>query len=297
MKRGSRNANVDAALRMEDLRIIAEKPHIMWVFYHGTIGKDGKTGNGYNPITHEGWCIPLRLWQRRKDMKPKQWAARVFNDAKKLRIMDDGVIKQNYSNPKNDKWWVVAPPPDANPKFGWVVRAQPPNRAVLQVVPEGGVGQGGDIRDRVNRLKKDAGIQTDGQEYPGVGEIYVATLRVQPDGRVKIYPQGDNTPMLALDRSVAEIKTRSTKFDHGPEQTTFGQHAVNPAAKDLPSTNTINVQTFIPLVPDFLMLTSIVLSVAAFINKKGAKESKSINETNVDIAPTEYLDYDDLKRA
>ena len=297
MRRGSRNANVDATLGMEDLRLIAQKPHIMWVFYEGSVNILGETGKGYNPVTHEGWCIPLRLWQKRDSLQPKQWAARVFNSARKLRIIDDGVIKQNYSNPKNDKWWVLAPPPEANPKFGRVVRAQPPDRAILQVVPEGGVGKGGDLRDRINRLKKSSQTQTDEQEYLGVGEIYVATLLVQPDGTVKIYPQGDNTPMLVLNRNVAEIKTQSTKFDHNPEQTTYGGFAVNPAAKDIPSTNTINVQTFIPMVPDFLMLASIALSVAAFINKKGSKDSDSINETTIDIAPTEYLDYDDLKRA
>jgi hypothetical protein len=150
----------------------------------------------------------------------------------------------------------------------------------------------GDIQHRVAQLRAEHKKEQGDQEYPGVGEVYVATIRIQPDGHVKIYPEGEKKPLLSLYRQAAKLNTQSTQFEHGPEQTSFGQYSINPMARDLPSTNTITVQSFIPTIPDFVMVASIARAVADYVNESGSRESR--NKTEVNIVPTEYIDYEDL---
>lgn len=297
MRRTARNAIDESGLRGEDLRIIAQKPHIMWVFYHGKLS-NGEIAVGYNPVSHESWCIPLSIWRSRDSMRPDLWEAECKNSARKLRIIDNGVVKINYSDPENNKWWVLAPTPESKPVYGMVVRAQPPDRAILEVVPEGGQGSGGDIQTRIQNLKAEFGngLSSNDKEYPGIDEVWVATMRVEPDGHVKVYPDGQPIPLLTLYRDLAEIKTKGTRFDHMPDQLQFSEYAVHPASKEVPSTNTLNVQTFFPTTSEFLMVTAIALSIAQFINKQQSKRSESTSREEVEIVPTEFIDYEDLKR-
>jgi len=289
-----RNPVHDSQIQAEDFRLIAAKPHIMWVFYHGYVSRT-EIATGYNPAQHEGWCIPLLHWRRKEKMPAKQWISEAMDSARKLRIVDTGVILQNYSDPETNKWWIVAPVPEANPVFGVPVRAQPSNREALLAVPQGSDDPGGDMERRVAALRGD---NEKAKDYPGVDEVWVATLRIQPDGHVKVYPQGidEGVPLLTLYRQLTNIKSQSTKFDHDPDQTIFGQYQVSPASKDIPSTNTIPVRTFIPFSPDFLMVTAMALATAKYINKAANKKQNNRNKNEETIVPTVFIDYDELRR-
>lgn len=287
-----RNASQDGSIKSEEFRLISTKPHIMWVFYHGYVSKT-EIATGYNPEQHEGWCIPLQLWRKKKSMSAQNWISQAMNDARKIRIIDTGVVIQNYSDPETNRWWIMAPAD--RPVYGVPVRAQPNNREALIAVPSGTDSPGGDMERRVQALRSE---NESAKDYPAVDEVWVATVRIQPDGYVKVYPKGVNegVPLLTLYNQVTNIKSASTKFDHDPDQMIFGQHQVSPASKDLPSTNTIPVQTFIPLSPDFLMIAAMAVATAQYINKAGAKDVISQNTTENNVIPTEFIDYADLKR-
>ena len=114
MRRSARSPASETAITNQDFRLIASQPHIVWVFYHGYVSQS-ELATGYSPDQHESWCIPRSLWKQRESMNAEQYFYRCMNDARKLRILDDGVIKINYTDPTNEKWWVQAPPPDARP--------------------------------------------------------------------------------------------------------------------------------------------------------------------------------------
>ena len=66
-RRSARSPRAEAALTMEDRRLIAQGSMILWVIYHGKLA-NGKIATGYDVKQHKAWCIPRSLWVRRKLM-------------------------------------------------------------------------------------------------------------------------------------------------------------------------------------------------------------------------------------
>ena len=296
MRRSVRNAEGLRAVENEKARLLAQTPHIIWVFYNGPV-RGGKLASGYNVEQHESWCIPLSLWRNRDKMTATKFTQEASYAATRLRFLDDGVTRRNYHDPENKKWWVLAPHPSANPKFGTIVRAQAPDRAKLQMVQADSVVTGGDIQTRLQRLKGKQNSTDSDTNYPGADELWVASIRVKKDGHVDIYPDDvmDNKPLLTIYRNAARFQTLSTKFDHDPQDMVFKSHAVNPASKDLPSTNTIPVQTFQITNPNFLVFAAVAASISQYIQDR-VRETKRERTTKHKIVPTEYIDYEDLRR-
>lgn len=280
--------------KMEDYKLIANKTHIMWVFYIGPVS-DTTYSSGYNPNQHEGWCIPLRLFQKRDSMSLEEFDSRVFATAKKLRVLDDGTIRRNYND--TDKWWILAPTPNQNPTWGIVVRAQEPDRAMMNVVPYGGEGKKeADLQQRAAGLRASFG-RGEEQKYPEEDDVWVETMRIKRDGSVEFLPRNGSTrPLAKIYKELFEINSQGSNFNHEPRHLSFGNFQTNPMSQEMPSTVTMPVQTYIPAFPEFLTISSLIVAVASYLNENGLRDAvRNTNETR-DITPTEYIDYEDLKR-
>ena len=294
MRRGARNSAATAAHAIEDSRIISQSPDINWVFYHGPISPTS-IATGYDVKQHEGWCIPLSLFREKKKLSEDQFLKKVEAQARLLKIRDDGIVKRNYTG---DGWWVVAPPPDSRPVYGTVIKAQPYDRSQIMAVPTKTSTTSGDPMQRLDQLKKKRQAERESKNFPGDDDVWIGTTRIRPDGTVEIYPfyADDPRPLMVFSRTATNVKSGSTKFDHNPEQMSFQSHSVSPNAKDLPSTNTIPVQTFTISNPEFLMITALVVAIAAYVAGSKEKDSDVKRKSKHIDYPTEYIDYEDLRR-
>ena len=248
---------------------------------------------GYDVKQHEGWCIPLSLSRQKGKIPEEEFLNEVLNQARLIKLRDDGIVKRNYVG---DGWWIVAPPPDARPVYGSVIKAQPADRSKIMAVPTNTPTTSGDPLQRLAQQKKKRQADKEGINFPAEDEVWIGTTRIKADGTIEIYPLDNPKPLLIMDRHEVNIKSGSSKFDHDPEQMSFQSHSVTPNAKDIPSTNTIPVQTFIATNPEFSMITSLAIAIAKYV----AKSSKERDETSVDVSSTEYqiqyIDYEDLRR-
>ena len=280
--------------QMEQLRHIAVKSQSMYVFYTGPVSKT-EYASGYRIDQHQGWCIPLQLHRQKGSMSLDEFDAQVFSQARLLRVLDDGTIRRNYNDA--NKWWVMAPPPNQKPVFGIVARAQPPNRAMLNVVPYGKTGaSGGDLQQRAAKLREGFGAG-DEQDYVSKDDVWVETIRIKDDGSVEFFPKdGTSKALLKIYKELFEINAQGTKFSHDPSQTTFGGFGTNPMSESMPSTVTVPVQTYIPVFPEFLTVAAMAIATAKYLNESGQKNDVTNTNDTRDIAPTEFLHYEDLKR-
>jgi len=112
---------------------------------------------------------------------------------------------------------------------------------------------------------------------------------------VQIFPADSPIPLLELSNKAAKLAVRSTKLTHDPDQMSFAGHSVNPMAKDLPSTNTMPVQTFTISNPDLLMVAAMAISVARYLQSERNRD-KDKRTSSHKIVPTEFIDYEDLLR-
>ena len=232
-------------------------------------------------------------------MSVTEWTAQAMHDATLLRMLGDGVIKHNYSDPENKKWWVLAAIPEASPLWGMPVRAQPADRAELQVVQTKTQTTSGGPQERIMQLRgrmDETSGNKDEKNYVGTDEVWVATLRIQDNGHVELYPKGSAQPMMKVYKELLSVKTQGTKFDHDPGQMSFGQHSVNPLAQDMPSTNTIPVQSYTSSTSELLMIASLAIAAAKYINQEGLKNFtiRPGASSTSEIVPTQHLDYHDL---
>jgi len=284
----------DTRMDMEDYRVISNATNIIWVMYYGKL-PGNQVATGYNVEQHEAWCIPMSTWARRDVLSPEDYANEAMREARKLKIKDDGTVKRNYEDREGTKWWVVAPAPDANPQFGEIIQSQLGDRENLNSVPTSTSVTSG---DPISRLKRQREKQKESQEdrnHPGIGDTMIGTTLIRADGSVQIFPADSPIPLLELSNKAAKLAVRSTKLTHDPDQMSFAGHSVNPMAKDLPSTNTMPVQTFTISNPDLLMVAAMAISVARYLQSERNRD-KDKRTSSHKIVPTEFIDYEDLLR-
>jgi len=292
-RRGARNPSATTAHEIEDSLNISQSPDIHWVFYSGPLGST-EVATGYRVDLHQGWCIPLSLQRQKGKISESEFLTEVEDQARLIKLRDDGTVKRNYTG---DGWWVVAPPPSARPVYGVVIKAQPADRSTIMAVPVQTSTTAGDPLQRLAQLEKKRKDDREGKNFVGHDDVWIGTTRIRSDGAVEIFPSDDPKPLLIMDRKQTNVKSEGTKFDHDPEQMSFKSHSVTPNAKDLPSTNTIPVQIFIQSNPEFLMITSLAIAIANYIARSSDKNrDKSTSKSTYIEHPTQYIDYEDLRR-
>lgn len=295
-RRVARNPNAEAAMMVEEHRAISGSAPIAWKFYHGPTSS-GDIANGYDVSTHKAWCIPLGLWNKKDRTPASEWDAMAKQQSRLIKIYDIGILKTNFDDPDGTKWWVIAKPPEDNPKTGYIIGAQPGDRTVINLVPAKTSSSTGDSVDRLNAMKRKRASGNKDQNFPGIDDNWIGrSLRVRADGFIELYPQNGPSPVFVINKEGLNVKTGSTRFDHDPDQTSYGMYSVNPMSKDMPSTNTIPVQSYEATCGDVLAIAAFAISVAKYLRKKASKDHKNVVTNKHDVVPTEYIEYEDLLR-